>query len=52
MAAKKIKRKAPVKQFRAGRVCRMAGCKKRLSLYNSEEYCYAHLREGLTGYKI
>jgi len=38
-------KKDPPTQYRKGRVCKKRGCKKRLSVYNSEEYCHAHRRE-------
>jgi hypothetical protein len=32
----------PSKKFKAGRVCRQAGCETVLSIYNDGKYCYQH----------
>ncbi|MHB8262997.1 MAG: hypothetical protein ACYDGY_04515 [Acidimicrobiales bacterium] len=32
----------PVPVFRRGRICRQAGCKTRLSIYNPGDFCYRH----------
>lgn len=42
---KKPKKKGQVVRHSAGRVCKKFGCKNRLSVYNSEEYCHAHHSE-------
>jgi hypothetical protein len=42
MHFRKIKKDSPVKQFKTKRVCKMAGCKQQLSIYNSEVYCHVH----------
>jgi len=47
MHFRKTKRGGQVKKFASGRVCKKTGCKQRLSIYNSEEYCNVHRREGL-----
>ena len=39
-----IKKDHP-KQYGKGRVCKKFGCKKRLSIYNSEQYCHVHRKE-------
>ena len=38
-------KKDPPKQYGKGRVCKKFGCKKRLSVYNSEQYCHVHRKE-------
>jgi hypothetical protein len=45
MYPRKIKKKGPIPKFKGGRVCKKLGCKQRLSIYNSEEYCHVHQRE-------
>ena len=45
MYVQKTIKKDPPKQYGKGRVCKKYGCKKRLSVYNPEQYCHAHRRE-------
>ncbi len=45
MYPRKTKKSGPLKKFKKGRVCKKYGCRHRLSVYNSEIYCYIHLNE-------
>jgi len=45
MYPRKIKKSGPAKSFGSGRVCKKKGCRQRLSIYNSEEYCNVHRGE-------
>ena len=45
MCARIIIKRDPPTQYRKGRVCKKRGCKKRLSVYNPEQYCHVHRRE-------
>lgn len=47
MRVKRMRKKGLVKQFPKGRVCKKYGCKRTLSVYNAEQYCYVHLTEHL-----
>ena len=48
----KTKRAGQVKRFTGGRVCKKAGCKQHLSIYNLEEYCSVHRAEGFKWERI
>lgn len=47
LTRKKASKRGVVKNYKVGRICKKIGCNKKLSMYNSEEYCYVHRQEFL-----